>query len=279
MSENVDSYEGEVVPHEVYMRRRIMAVVVLLLALLLIVGLVSWLVNRGGDSKETTAAAASTSASAEAFSDFSQRATESASADSSDSADADASASADSSTDATAEATDDADAEAEASARAAAEAEASASAEAAASAEAEASASAEPTETAPAVAAACSVADLQVSLTTDRASYGAGQLPALAVTYTNASGNPCVVTGGAGNVDVNITSGPAQVYNYAQCNAVATADAELAAGATNTTALTWNRQLNVLGCNTAATIQPGHYWATASVNGVSSKPVRIIVTG
>lgn len=275
MSENVDSYEGEV-PHEVYIRRRIMAVAVLVIALLFIIALISLLTNRGGDSKDAAvAASASTSASAEAFSDFSQRATESASADPSESADSDASASAES----TAENTDDAKAkaEAEASASAAAEAEASASAEAAAS--ASASATPEPTATTPAVAAACTAADLQVALTADRASYGAGQLPALAVTYTNASGNPCIVTGGVNNVDVNIISGPAQVYNYAQCNATATADAEIAAGATNTTALTWNRQLNVLGCNTAATIQPGHYWATATVNGVASQPIRIIVTG
>ena len=127
--------------------------------------------------------------------------------------------------------------------------------------------------------AACTAADLQVSLTADRTSYAAGQNPALAVTYTNTSGNPCIVTGGVNNVDVNITSGPAQVYNYAQCYANPVADAEVAAGATNTTALTWDRSLNVLGCNTAATIQPGYYWATATVNGVASQPVRIIVTG
>ncbi|WP_237196374.1 hypothetical protein [Rothia nasimurium] len=264
MSENVDSQVEEVSP-EVYRRRRIVALLILVLVLLLIIGLISWLAGRGNSSDNATATA-STSTSAEAFSDFSQRATESAtpseSAEPSDSASASESVSAD------------------ASESAAASAEATESAEPTAS--AEPSESAEPTESASpteVVAAACTAADLQVSLTADRNSYAAGQNPALAVTYTNTSGNPCIVTGGANNVDVNITSGPAQVYNYAQCYANPVEDAEVAAGATNTTALTWNRSLNVLGCNTSATIQPGYYWATATVNGVTSQPVRIIVTG
>lgn len=260
MSENVDSQVEEVSP-EVYRRRRIVAVLILVLVLLLIIGLISWLAGRGNSSDNATATA-STSTSAEAFSDFSQRATESAtpseSAEPSDSASASESASADASESATASES------------------ASATASAEPSESAEPTASASPTE---AVVAACTAADLQVSLTADRNSYAAGQNPALAVTYTNTSGNPCIVAGGVNNVDVNITSGPAQVYNYAQCYANPVADAEVAAGATNTTALTWNRSLNVLGCNTAATIQPGYYWATATVNGVTSQPVRIIVTG
>ncbi|WP_185174011.1 hypothetical protein [Rothia nasimurium] len=264
MSENVDSQVEEVSP-EVYRRRRIVALLILVLVLLLIIGLISWLAGRGNSSDNATATA-STSTSAEAFSDFSQRATESAtpseSAEPSDSASASESASADASESATA------------SEEATEPAEPTASAEPSESAEPTASAS--PTEV---IAAACTAADLQVSLTADRNSYAAGQNPALAVTYTNTSGNPCIVTGGANNVDVNITSGPAQVYNYAQCYANPVEDAEVAAGATNTTALTWNRSLNVLGCNTSATIQPGYYWATATVNGVTSQPVRIIITG
>lgn len=260
MSENVDSQVEEVSP-EVYRRRRIVAVLILVLVLLLIIGLISWLAGRGNSSDNATATA-STSTSAEAFSDFSQRATESATP--SESADPSASASA----------SESASADASESATASESASATASAEPSESAEPTASAS--PTE---AVVAACTAADLQVSLTADRNSYAAGQNPALAVTYTNTSGNPCIVTGGVNNVDVNITSGPAQVYNYAQCYANPVADAEVAAGATNTTALTWNRSLNVLGCNTAATIQPGYYWAIATVNGVTSQPVRIIVTG
>lgn len=257
MSENLDSQVEEVSP-EVYRRRRIMALLVLVLALLLIIGLISWLAGRG--DSDSASPAATTSSSAEAFSDFSQRATDSASPSES--------ASASESTDPTESA--------------------SAAPSATESAEPSESASAEPTETAeptpsesptPVAAVACTAADLQVNLTADSTSYAAGQNPALAVTYTNTSGAPCIVTGGANNVDVNITSGPAQVFNYAKCHANPAEDAEVAAGATNTTPLTWNRSLNVLGCDTTETIKPGYYWATATVNGVSSQPVRIIVTG
>lgn len=256
MSENVDSHGGVASP-EVYRRRRIIALLVLVLVLLLGISLVSWLVGRGGDS-EPTAATSSTSASDEAFSDFSQRATESATASPSDSESADPSASSDESE--SAEPTE------------------SASQEPSESAEPTEEATPEPTET-PAVVAACTPADLQVSLTADRTSYAAGQNPALAVVYTNASDNPCLVTGGVANVDINITSGPAQVFNYAQCHAAPAEDAQVEAGATNTTSLSWDRSLNVLGCGTSAKVQPGHYWATASVNGVNSQPVRIVITG
>lgn len=256
MSENVDSHGGVASP-EVYRRRRIVALLVLVLVLLLGISLVSWLVGRGGDS-EPTAATSSTSASAEAFSDFSQRATESATASPSDSESADPSASSDESE--SAEPTE------------------SASQQPTESAEPTEEATPEPTETS-AVVAACTPADLQVSLTADRTNYAAGQNPALAVVYTNASDNPCLVTGGVANVDINITSGPAQVFNYAQCHAAPAEDAQVEAGATNTTSLSWDRSLNVLGCGTSAKVQPGHYWATASVNGVNSQPVRIVITG
>lgn len=260
MSENVDLPVEEVSP-EIYRRRRIAALLVLVFILLLIIGLISLLAGRGKNTEDASAAAASASTSAAAFSDFSERPSESASA--SQSAKATESSAA-------ANPSESASKEAAATESAAPSAEATTSPEA--------TPSVTPSEN-PVAAVACTAADLQVSLTADRQSYAAGQNPALAVTYTNTSGKPCIVTGGANNVDVNIISGPAQVFNYAQCYANPVADAEVAAGATNTTPLTWNRSLNVLGCNTTATIQPGYYWATASVNGVTSQPVRIIVTG
>ncbi|ORC16574.1 hypothetical protein A7979_04535 [Rothia nasimurium] len=259
MSENLDSQVEEVSP-EVYRRRRIMALLVLVLALLLIIGLISWLAGRG--ESDSASPAATTSSSAEAFSDFSQRATDSASPSES--------ASASESTGPTESASE------------APSATESAEPTESVPASTEPAETAEPTPsepTTPVAAVACTAADLQVNLTADSTSYAAGQNPALAVTYTNTSGAPCTVTGGANNVDVNITSGPAQVFNYAKCHANPAEDAEVAAGATNTTPLTWNRSLNVLGCDTTETIKPGYYWATATVNGVSSQPVRIIVTG
>lgn len=265
MSENADPFAPQ--PPEVYRRRRIVALLILVLIVLLIIGLISWLFGRGSGSSDTSAAAsasASSSQKTEAFSDFSQRATASASASES----ASVSASAEPTESASATASQEASPEASASP--------SASAEPTESASPSASPSAEPTQ---AALVACTAADLKISLTADRTSYAAGQSPALAVSYTNTSGNPCIVTGGANNVDINITSGPAQVYNYAQCNQVATENAELAAGASQTAAVSWNRTINALGCNSTLPIQPGYYWATASVNGVNSQPVRIIVTG
>lgn len=261
MSENADPFAPQ--PPEVYRRRRIVALLILVLIVLLIIGLISWLFGRGSGSSDTSAAAsasASSSQKTEAFSDFSQRATASASASES----ASASASAEPTESASATASQEASPEASASPSASAESTESASP------------SAEPTQ---AALVACTAADLKISLTADRTSYAAGQSPALAVSYTNTSGNPCIVTGGANNVDINITSGPAQVYNYAQCNQVAAENAELAAGASQTAAVSWNRTINALGCNSTLPIQPGYYWATASVNGVNSQPVRIIVTG
>lgn len=261
MSENLDSPVEEVGP-EVYRRRRIVALLLLVFVLLLIIGLVNMLAGGKKDQTAGSVATSSASSSSAAFSDFTQRATESAQASESASASAEASQSA----------------EEQASQSATASTEASESASPEASQSASESASPEPTPSSSALLA-CSASDIQVSLTSDRSSYAAGQTPALAVTYTNVSGQPCLVTGGLNNVDVNIISGPAQVYNYAQCYANPLEDAQIAVGATNTTALTWDRSLNVLGCGTSATIQPGYYWATASVNGVTSQPLRIIVTG
>ncbi|MDY3048768.1 MAG: hypothetical protein SOR40_03225 [Rothia sp. (in: high G+C Gram-positive bacteria)] len=263
MSENLDSPVEEVGP-EVYRRRRIVALLLLVFVLLLIIGLVNMLAGGKKDQTAGSVATSSASSSSAAFSDFTQRATESAQASESASPSAEASQSAEE--------------QASQSATASTEASESASPEASQSASESASASPEPTPSSSALLA-CSASDIQVSLTSDRSSYAAGQTPALAVTYTNVSGQPCLVTGGLNNVDVNIISGPAQVYNYAQCYANPLEDAQIAAGATNTTALTWDRSLNVLGCGTSATIQPGYYWATASVNGVTSQPLRIIVTG
>ncbi|WP_421083612.1 hypothetical protein [Rothia nasimurium] len=265
MSETVDSYEGQV-PPEVYRRRRIVALLALVIVLLIIIGLIRMIVGGGNDSNQVASTATSTTTSAEPFSDFSERATESA--EPSESADPSASA----------DATETAEASETASADATETPEASPTPSETAEPTETPEATPTPSETA-ATVTACSAADIKVNLTADAASYAAGQLPALAVTVTNSGSNPCTVTGGLNNIDINITSGPAQVYNYAQCHAVAGEDAELAAGVANTTSVTWDRTMNVLGCGTTKTIPAGHFWATATVNGVSSQPVRLIVNG
>ncbi|MFW0109281.1 hypothetical protein ACN081_00950 [Rothia sp. P13129] len=292
MSQNgFEDPHGDEPTQQVYIRRRIFALLALLLVLILLIwGFVSIVRALSGSSKNTDASASqatASSSSAAPFSDFTDRASASAHADNKDGDkdnkdkdEADNSASAQASDNAQEQKKED-DAQASVSAEAAETAAAEPTQEQRTEdATASETANAEPTEEqSPAVVSACSAADMAVSLTVDKNSYGAGQFPAMAVTYTNTAGTPCAVGGNAGTVDVNIISGPAQVYNYAQCNAAAADPAEIAAGATDTKVITWDRSLNVLGCGTKRTIQPGHYWATASVNGVHSKPVRIIVTG
>ena len=270
MSENdyeeVSSVATEPSP-DVYRRRRLLALAALLLVLLLLIwGIVAMVRAMSGNNNENDAATVATaSSSAEPFSDFSERPSESASSSASASASAseNSSASASESSDPSASATDIA----------------AASESATPSAEPSETATPAPEETTPAVATACTAQNLNVALSADQKTYAAGQNPALAVTYTNTAGDPCLVGGEAPQVDINITSGPAQVFNLAQCQKESTPEAELAAGATETKVITWDRKLNALGCGTNQTIKPGYYWATATVNGVASEPTRIIVTG
>lgn len=269
MSENdyeeVSSVATEPSP-DVYRRRRLLALAALLLVLLLLIwGIVAMVRAMSGNNNENDAATVATaSSSAEPFSDFSERPSESASsASASASAPENSSASASESSDSSASATDTA----------------AASESATPSAEPSETATPAPEETTPAVATACTAQNLNVALSADQKTYAAGQNPALAVTYTNTAGDPCLVGGEAPQVDINITSGPAQVFNLAQCQKESTPEAELAAGATETKVITWDRKLNALGCGTNQTIKPGYYWATATVNGVASEPTRIIVTG
>lgn len=270
MSENdyeeVSSVATEPSP-DVYRRRRLLALAALLLVLLLLIwGIVAMVRAMSGNNNENDAATVATvSSSAEPFSDFSERPSESASSSASASASAseNSSASASESSDPSASATDTA----------------AASESATPSAEPSETATPTPEETTPAVATACTAQNLNVALSADQKTYAAGQNPALAVTYTNTSGDPCLVGGEAPQVDINITSGPAQVFNLSQCQKESTPEAELAAGATETKVITWDRKLNALGCGTNQTIKPGYYWATATVNGVASEPTRIVVTG
>ena len=107
----------------------------------------------------------------------------------------------------------------------------------------------------------------------------AGEQVSFHVTYTNSSKTPCAVGGEGANagVDLKITSGAAQVYTRSLCAATAVQKAEVAAGAEAATDLAWDRKINVLGCSSASTAQKGSYWATATVNGVSSAPVNFVI--
>ena len=264
MSEN-----GPVLPPEVYRRRRIVAVIALLAVILLLVAGVTSMVGMINGKKDATVASTAT-ASGAPFQSFSARPSETASATPSASATASATASASAS--ATASATP--------SVTASAAPTASVTPTAATTPAATPTALAPtPSVTTAAVAAACTANDLKVTVTPAKRTFAAGEQVSFHVTYTNSSKTPCAVGGEGANtgVDLNITSGAAQVYTRSLCAATAVQKAEVAAGAEAATDLAWDRKINVLGCSSASTAQKGSYWATATVNGVSSAQVNFVI--
>lgn len=264
MSEN-----GPVLPPEVYRRRRIVAVIALLAVILLLVAGVTSMVGMINGKKDATVASTAT-ASGAPFQSFSARPSETASATPSASATASATASASAS--ATASATP--------SVTASAAPTASVTPTAATTPAATPTAPAPtPSVTTAAVAAACTANDLKVTVTPAKRTFAAGEQVSFHVTYTNSSKTPCAVGGEGANtgVDLNITSGAAQVYTRSLCAATAVQKSEVAAGAEGATDLAWDRKINVLGCSSASTAQKGSYWATATVNGVSSAQVNFVI--
>ena len=264
MSEN-----GPVLPPEVYRRRRIVAVIALLAVILLLVAGVTSMVGMINGKKDATVASTAT-ASGAPFQSFSARPSETASATPSASATASATASA----------------SASATASATPSVTASAAPTASVTPTAATTPAATPTAPAPtpsvtnaAVVAACTANDLKVTVTPAKRTFAAGEQVSFHVTYTNSSKTPCAVGGEGANtgVDLNITSGAAQVYTRSLCAATAVQKAEVAAGAEAATDLAWDRKINVLGCSSASTAQKGSYWATATVNGVSSAQVNFVI--
>lgn len=262
MSEN-----GPVLPPEVYRRRRIVAVIALLAIILLLVAGVTSMVGMINGKKDATVASTAT-ASGAPFQSFSARPSETASATPSASATAPATASA------TASATPSVTASAAPTA----------SVTTAAATPAVTTPAATPTTPAPsvttaAVVAACTANDLKVTVTPAKRTFAAGEQVSFHVTYTNSSKTPCAVGGEGANtgVDLNITSGAAQVYTRSLCAATAVQKSEVAAGAEGATDLAWDRKINVLGCSSASTAQKGSYWATATVNGVTSAQVNFVI--
>ena len=257
MSEN-----GPVLPPEVYRRRRIVAVIALLAIILLLVAGVTSMVGMINGKKDATVASTAT-ASGAPFQSFSARPTETASATPSASATASATASASASV----------------TPSVTASAAPTASATTATPVATPTTPAPTPSVTTAAVVAACTANDLKVTVTPAKRTFAAGEQVSFHVTYTNSSKTPCAVGGEGANtgVDLNITSGAAQVYTRSLCAATAVQKAEVAAGAEGATDLAWDRKINVLGCSSASTAQKGSYWAAVTVNGVSSAPVNFVI--
>ena len=259
MSEN-----GPVLPPEVYRRRRIVAVIALLAIILLLVAGVTSMVGMINGKKDATVASTAT-ASGAPFQSFSARPSETASATPSASATASATASASASASVTPSVT--------------ASAAPTASATTTTPVATPTTPAPTPSVTTAAVVAACTANDLKVTVTPAKRTFAAGEQVSFHVTYTNSSKTPCAVGGEGANtgVDLKITSGAAQVYTRSLCAATAVQKSEVAAGAEGATDLAWDRKINVLGCSSASTAQKGSYWATATVNGVTSAQVNFVI--
>lgn len=262
MSEN-----GPVLPPEVYRRRRIVAVIALLAIILLLVAGVTSMVGMINGKKDATVASTATPSGAP-FQSFSARPPETASATPSTSATASATASASATPSVTASAAPTASVTTAAVTPAATTPAATPTAPAPT-----------PSVTTAAAVAACTANDLKVTVTPAKRTFAASEQVSFHVTYTNSSKTPCAVGGEDANtgVDLKITSGAAQVYTRSLCAATAVQKAEVAAGAEAATDLAWDRKINVLGCSSASTAQKGSYWASVTVNGVSSAPVNFII--
>ena len=259
MSEN-----GPVLPPEVYRRRRIVAVIALLAIILLLVAGVTSMVGMINGKKDATVASTAT-ASGAPFQSFSARPSETASATPSASATASATATASASASVTPSVT--------------ASVAPTASATTATPVATPTTPAPTPSVTTAAAVAACTANDLKVTITPAKRTFAAGEQVSFHVTYTNSSKTPCAVGGEGANtgVDLNITSGAAQVYTRSLCAATAVQKSEVAAGAEGATDLAWDRKINVLGCSSASTAQKGSYWATATVNGVTSAQVNFVI--
>ena len=259
MSEN-----GPVLPPEVYRRRRIVAVIALLAIILLLVAGVTSMVGMINGKKDATVASTAT-ASGAPFQSFSARPSETASATPSASATASATATASASASVTPSVT--------------ASAAPTASATTATPVATPTTPAPTPSVTTAAVVAACTANDLKVTVTPAKRTFAAGEQVSFHVTYTNSSKTPCAVGGEGTNtgVDLNITSGAARVYTRSLCAATTLPKADVAAGSEGATDLAWDRKINVLGCSSASNAQKGSYWATATVNGVTSTQVNFVI--
>ncbi len=246
MSEN-----GPVLPPEVYRRRRIVAVIALLAIILLLVAGVTSMIGMINGKKDATVASTATPSGAP-FQSFSARPTETASATPSTSATASATASASVTPSVTASAAPTASVTTPAPV---------------------------PSVTTAAAVAACTANDLKVTVTPAKHTFATGEQVSFHVTYTNSSKTPCAVGGEGANtgVDLNITSGAARVYTRSLCAATTLPKADVAAGSEGATDLAWDRKINVLGCSSASNAQKGSYWATATVNGVTSTQVNFVI--
>lgn len=122
--------------------------------------------------------------------------------------------------------------------------------------------------------AACTAADLALTLTTSTRSYPAGALPVFTVAITNTGTVSCTVDAGDAAREILITSGSDRIWSSLDCPAEA---AErlllLEPGARDAVDVTWPRVRSAEGCATGlAEPRAGTYNAVTTLLGAQSPP-------
>ena len=136
----------------------------------------------------------------------------------------------------------------------------------------------EPTSTAdpgPATSAgACGPDDISISLVATPFSVGPDGLPTFEATVEHTGAVPCSLDTGASNSDLYIRSGGDAIFYASHCpesSPISSRQFLLADGATETFAVTWNRQRSAENCGSnTGDVLPGFYMATLTLQGIAA---------
>jgi hypothetical protein len=130
-------------------------------------------------------------------------------------------------------------------------------------------------DTSTAASRTCEAADLQLTLTSDAASYPAGATPTFTVTLVNAGATACTVDAGTASLGVLITSGADRIWSSLDCVAPDAEGAErmllLTPGAQEMSAVPWGRVRSDEACTQGLPEpRPGTYHVQATLLGAQS---------
>ena len=133
-----------------------------------------------------------------------------------------------------------------------------------------------------AAAAACSGANLVLSLTSARSSYPGHARPQFDVSVVSTARGRCTAVLGAAHLHVRIRAGgKTRVWDSADCaRSAAPRVTTLARGVPVVIRFTWNRTPSVPGCRLPhRAVRPGRYTATAYRGNRSSQAVTFVLKG
>ncbi|MFT4123105.1 MAG: hypothetical protein QM635_04650 [Microbacteriaceae bacterium] len=142
-----------------------------------------------------------------------------------------------------------------------------------------------PSATATATAAACDPDDLKVTALLDQSGYSSGEMPQMSFKVTNKGATACVLDGGTDKQDFLITSGTEdeKYWESTDCQTDSTpyqVTIEAGGDVSSNTPLEWDRtRSSTTTCDTTRDQVPtgATYQLTVTVDGVSSKPVNIVL--